>query len=512
MYRKCAASVNASVGSLTTVRTRRGGGAGDLRDTMMELGRGARFAAGTLKERFGELKTPTLRLGVTGLSRSGKTVFLAALVHNLVHGGRLPLFSAYAEGRLTGASLAPQPDDNVPRFPYEEHVAALVEDRVWPASTRRIAELRVTIAYESARAFGRRVGPGTLHLDLIDYPGEWLLDLPLMHQSYAAWCTSARDEAERRPDAAAEWLAAMRAVDPLAKAHEAEAQRLAATFTAYLKTARADPDALAALPPGRFLMPGDLEGSPALTFAPLAPIAGDEAPSRSLWAMMERRYEAYKAFVVKPFFRDHFARLDRQIVLVDALAALNGGPAALEELSRALTAVLACFRTGRVSFLGSLIDRRIDKILFAATKADHIHHEDHDRLEAILERLVAEAKGTAEFAGAKVEVAAMAAVRATREANVTRHGERMAAIVGTPLKGERINGRVFDGEREVGLFPGDLPDDPTEVFDRPRDEYGITTLRFRPGRVERSNSGLMLSLPHIRLDRVLQSLIGDRLA
>ena len=42
--------------------------------------------------------------------------------------------------------------------------------------------------------------------------------------------------------------------------------------------------------------------------------------------MMERRYEAYKTHVVRPFFRDHFARLDRQIVLVDALARAQLGP------------------------------------------------------------------------------------------------------------------------------------------------------------------------------------------
>ena len=82
------------------------------------------------------------------------------------------------------------------------------------------------------------------------------------------------------------------------------------------------------LPPGRFLMPGDLAGSPALTFAPLELSNEGPAPAGSLWAMMERRYEAYKTHVVRPFFRDHFARLDRQIVLVDTLAALNAGPAA----------------------------------------------------------------------------------------------------------------------------------------------------------------------------------------
>ena len=63
--------------------------------------------------------------------------------------------------------------------------------------------------------------------------------------------------------------------------------------------------------------------------------------------MMERRYEAYKSHVVRPFFRDHFARLDRQIVLVDTLTALNSGPAALRDLENALSDVLRAFRAGR---------------------------------------------------------------------------------------------------------------------------------------------------------------------
>ena len=87
---------------------------------------------------------------------------------------------------------------------------------------------------------------------------------------------------------------------------------------------------------------------------------------------------------VKPFFRDHFARLDRQIVLVDALAALNSGPAALRDLETALADVLTAFRVGRSNMLSALFRPKIDRILFAATKADHLHHLSHDRLEAIL--------------------------------------------------------------------------------------------------------------------------------
>jgi predicted YcjX-like family ATPase len=474
-----------------------------------------RLALATFAERAAAIVTPSLRLGVTGLARAGKTVFISALVHNLIHGGRLPLFKAYSGGRVTGALLEPQPDDAVPRFDYERHVAALVDDRVWPDSTRRISELRLTIRYESASLLSRRLGRGRLHVDIVDYPGEWLLDLPLIGRSYADWSRDALAfaAAAMRADLAASFLARVNGLDAGAPENETTARELAALFTAYLRACRAG-DHLATQPPGRFLMPGDLDGSPALTFAPLA--IGDTAVAPgSLAAMMARRYESYKDAVVRPFFRDHFARLDRQIVLVDALEALNGGPAALADLEAALAGILASFRVGRAGWLTGLVARRIDRILFAATKADHLHHGDHDHLEAILSRLVGRAIGRAAFAGAKVEVLALASVRATREGNVTRRGERLPSIVGTPIPGETIDGRAFDGGSEIAMFPGDLPQDPESVFEAEHREHEAAALRFikfRPPKLERTAEGLTLSLPHIRLDRALEFLIGDRLS
>ena len=117
-------------------------------------------------------------------------------------------------------------------------------------------------------------------------------------------------------------------------------------FADYLKAARADDHVLHTTGPGRFLLPGDLEGSPLLTFCPLA--LGDK-PSygrSSLAAMMARRFESYKTHVVRPFFRDHFSRLDRQIVLVDVLGPLNEGGDAVVDLQRALDAMLRVFRAG----------------------------------------------------------------------------------------------------------------------------------------------------------------------
>ena len=51
----------------------------------------ARLTARALYEFSAHLLHPTVRLGVTGLSRAGKTVFITALVHGLTRGGRFPV-------------------------------------------------------------------------------------------------------------------------------------------------------------------------------------------------------------------------------------------------------------------------------------------------------------------------------------------------------------------------------------------------------------------------------------
>ena len=472
------------------------------------------FEAGVMARSLGDyMRGPALRLGVTGLSRSGKTVFVTSLVNNLLARGRLPVLAAAAEGRIARAQLDPQPDDAVPRFPYEEHLAALSgAGRHWPQSTRRISELRLRI--EFARAAGWAPGPARLDLDIVDYPGEWLLDLTLLDKSYARWSneTIAQSRAPGREPLAGAWLAHLDGLDPQARFDEDVARAAATLFTEYLRAARADAYALSTLPPGRFLMPGDLEGSPALTFAPLLVEENVEPASGSLAAMMQRRYEAYKTHVVRPFFRDHFSRLDRQIVLVDALGALNSGPAAMRDLENALTEVMRAFRAGRASALGSIFRPRVDRILFAATKADHLHHASHDRLEAILRVLTSKAISRAKGVGAEIDVIALASVRATREALIRHDGQELPAIIGVPELGERIGDQVFDGAAEAAVFPGELPERPESLFEGealalPEADNALRFVRFRPPIYPKGSAA-----PHIRLDRALQFLIGDRLA
>jgi uncharacterized protein len=465
-----------------------------------------RIAAGGLKDFAVGLVNPTLRLGVTGLSRSGKTIFITALVQALTTGARLPLFEA--QGRITRAYLEPQPDDDLPRFSYEDHIAKLTADeRTWPESTKRISQLRVTLEYEPRGIFARNFQSGKLHIDIVDYPGEWLLDLPLMKMSYRQWSaeTVAASQKEPRASIAQAWVRHLESLDASASANELEAVRAAELFTAYLAACRNDGISLSSLPPGRFLMPGDMAGSPLLTFAPLNMHEHQDYAKGSMGELMERRYNSYVAKVVRPFFFGHFARLDRQIVLVDTLLALNAGPAAIQDLRNALTQVMACFRMGSNSIFSELFGRKIDRILFGATKADLLHQTSHDRLENILHMIVDDASKRAEFSGAKIEVAAIAAIRATREAKVHQKGEDLPCIAGIPQKDEVIGNITFDGIREAAIFPGDLPKTAEAALDGTL-QGQLRFVRFRPP-VMKDNT-----FPHIRLDRTLDFLLGDHLS
>lgn len=463
---------------------------------------------GAMRERLGEsLFEPVVRLGVTGLSGAGKSVFITALVANLLDRGRMGQLGAERDGRIEAVALRPHPDRGVPRFDYEGHRAAIsgLTPR-WPQSTRAVSQLRLSIRYRPAGWLSGLGGPSLLHLDIVDYPGEWLLDLPLLDLDFAAWSKASLEAArtpQRAPHAAA-WLAALDALEPDALLDEAQARGLAATFTDYLQACRAA--GLSGMTPGRFLLPGELEGSPALTFSPLPPGRGRRG---SLHAEFANRYDAYRRVVVRPFFRDHFARLDRQIVLVDLLRALDTGPGAVADLRGALVDILGAFRPGVTSWLGSLLGaRRIDRILFAATKADHVHHSQHPRMAAILTALLRESVSRASFRGAATQAMAIASLRATVEQDVRRNGSVIPCV----------RGRLAETGREAALHPGDLPEDPATVLAEARADAARHTgwlggdfkvMQFLPPPPGgRPGEGP----PHIRLDKALDFLIGDRLA
>ena len=442
---------------------------------------------------------PVIRLGVTGLSRSGKTVFITNLVANLLDRGRMTQLIGAHNGSILSAYLQPQPDDTLPRFEYEKHLSDMIGSKPkWPQSTRAISQLRLSFRVQGTGIMSGVRGPRIVHLDIVDYPGEWLLDLPLLDQTFADWSQQSLTLAAKgtRVDFAKTWLAIETDVDaPLDETH---AQKLASAFTTYLSDCREA--GFSACSPGRFLMPGDLAGSPALTFAPLIGSGG----RGSLYREFERRFDAYKSKVVKPFFKDHFSRIDRQIVLVDALGALHAGPQAVDDLRNAMVDILNCFKTGQNGFLSAILGKSVERILFASTKVDHLHHSQHGALTNIMDALLRQAMDRADFKGATTNSLSLASLRTTVEEVITHDGKTLDAV----------RGHLLETGKEAVMYAGELPDDPTELLQSVRegaqdwlaDDYAV--MRFSPAKIAlKSGDGP----PHIRLDRAAEFLFGDKL-
>ena len=469
-------------------------GIGDLADS---LWRGVGDIGEALTAPFAD---SAVRLGVTGLSRAGKTVFITALVANLMNRGRMHALRAAQDGTIRAAFLQPQPDDTLPRFDYESHLAALTGlSPHWPEGTRTISQLRLSFRIQATGILGGLRGDKILHLDIIDYPGEWLLDIALMEKSFAEWSRDVLSRMETRP-LGPQTRTLLENADPLASFDDQSVQALVAAFTAYLQAARQA--GFSDCTPGRFLLPGDMAGSPVLTFAPLPDTPA--APRGSLYHEFERRFEAYKTSIVRPFFRDHFARIDRQVVLVDLLGAIHNGPRAVDDTRRILAEILGAFNPGKIGWLAALFGgRRVDRILFAATKTDHLHADQHPRLTSVLATLLREARDRADFAGAETEALALASLRTTTQEALVVEGETLGTVRGT----------LMDG-RQAAYYLGELPEDPAVLLAtaRERAEYwrnnDYAVMDFAPARITLKPGD---GPPHIRLDRAAEFLLGDKL-
>ena len=451
----------------------------------------------------------TVWLAVTGLSRSGKTVFTTSLIHNLLSSlhnpNRMPLLNVVGERRLVAARLEGAKANRLPRFPYAaniETMAGISPD--WPARTTDISEIGVDVHFVPAGTMGRLLSnisgnAATLTIRIVDYPGEWLLDLPLLTQTFAEWSRATLQSLRKgvRAEIARDFLAFVSQHRPDEAASEETAKQAHELYRGYLIAAR-DQHGLSHLQPGRFLCPGNLGAVPYLWFAPLEVADGPSffGPT-TLGTLMEDRFEVYKREAVTRFYEDHFRHYSRQIVLVDVLRALLAGRDAFEDTRLALDAILDSFRYGHGGILSQLLfGSHIDRVLFAATKADHVPDIQRDHLAALLRNMVAFPAIDVTSSYARMEVTALASVISTAEDSQEIEGHRVQVVVGRPV----------GSNRQAKFFVGNVPIRPP----RP-DAWASPFLNvpvFEPPAVDPSP---VEGIPHINLDLALEFLLGDRL-
>ncbi|ESP95537.1 YcjX family protein [Pseudoalteromonas luteoviolacea] len=438
-----------------------------------------------------------VKLAVTGFSGSGKTAFITALVKHLTtqaNSQNLPFFDVVREQRLIACKQVPQTALDIPTFDYTHASSHLLgEPANWPPSTERINTLTLALKFRSASGLRQHVANDhTLYLELIDYPGEWLMDLPLLNMTYEQWSKAQLDVLSNPAfcTLSESFLAALKAFDAAQPVDMSVLNELADIYSDTLIKLKKNTK-LSQLQPGRMLIPGDLAGAPIVQFFPIA-IHGEHGED-SQYAQLESRFEAYKKQVISPFYKDYFCAFDRQLVLVDVLGALNDGPATLAQTKQALKDTVSMFQHGKSGLFQRLFKPQIDKVLFAANKCDAVAITEQDSLTRLLHELLCEQENELKFSGVEVDTMTISSVKSCQPKQVKEGGDILHCVYGRPLTESQY----------ITYLPPEPPEHVLSASQWPQE--GFNFLSFYPFPAYQGQ------LDHIRLDHTLQFLIGDKL-
>jgi uncharacterized protein len=463
------------------------------------------LALENLHSQIDRIVTRRISLGVTGFARAGKTVFLGAATHALLTAdawaarrGQGPLagFGPFERRQLRSVRIRDDINTALPQFPFRRVRDSLVGTSAhWPDPTEGTSRLVLELNIEPSKGIERWLSKrhigrfDHLQIELVDYPGEWLIDLPMLEQSYEDWSASMLKLASSaaRVDLSEDYLKLVRSLDVVGAVDEEIVSSLSDGWAQYLFRAAAA--GLTLNQPGRMLRPDTFKNSPILRFAPIPTVI--TAPT--LHKYMSARFDQYKKQVIAPFYRDYFARIDRQIVLLDVVRALEQGREVFLEMERALEQTLRSFNYSKGGVLARLLGSRTSKVLFAATKADHVTRGDRANLENMLRGMLARVDESLPGKAERVGVMALASIRATEDYTTDQPPKR-EILRGKPAGAEEI------GQWDPGGLPLDMPPDWEKIY--------FQFLRFEP---PVTKNALLEGFPAINLGKALNFLIGEEI-
>ena len=267
-------------------------------------------------------------------------------------------------------------------------------------------------------------------------PG-WLLDLPLLDLNYEQWSEQVREQL-CRPELqalAAGWLTPLWQADQAFE--ERAASELAARYTDYLHACKQDLG-LHLIQPGRFVLPGEVCRCAAVAIRALGVEMPTHSPKTALSTPPSSSASSSTKQHLVQGFEQHFAGFDRQIVLVDCLAPLNAGAASFGDMQQAIARIMESFAYGKSNWWRRLFAPRIDKLLFVASKADHVTPEQHGPLVSLLQHLVSRGRGQARFEGDRDRMPGAGRHQGHRGGQGVADGREFPAIRGTTLSGEPL--------------------------------------------------------------------------
>jgi predicted YcjX-like family ATPase len=183
------------------------------------------------------------------------------------------------------------------------------------------------------------------------------------------------------------------------------------------------------------------------------------------------------------------------VVLVDVLSALHRGQAAFTDMQAALATAAAALRwrwswTEAAASLARLQrpPRIVSRVVFAASKSDHVGERQRDNLATLLRRIAEPA--------AKVPATylPLASVLCTEDTTMRLGDRAVSAVIGHQI-GERARARSY---------PGEVPSTPPNARFWAEPFYALPD--FQPVQLPQAGRA---GVPNLNLDAVLLALLDD---
>ncbi len=465
-----------------------------VRESLFSVGEGVvdTLASGTSKL-VNKAVDKHICIGVTGFSGSGKSTFITSLIHQLKYSNEAKLggFLPARDEKIIGTKLLSIP--GLELFDYEVGINALASDPPkWPEPTSSLSGCIVEITYKRDSFIKSVIGEQTtLRIEIRDYPGEWLLDIPLLNQEYHSWChdMDGTFHQSKRKELMGSLFGDLKEISPFDVLTEDDINGIYGRFKAFLISSKEA--GLTLIQPGHVLLPGKDD-----SFEPFFPLMNmrnysvkelKKADKDSIYKVMLKRYKDYVKNVVYPFYNDYFNSVDRQIIMVDTLKALSQGKDNFDDMMSSFSRIIDCYSYGENGFFRRLISPKIERILFLSSKPDRVLSNQHDNLRHFTNDVIKRVCTQSIRNTIQIETEIACAVRCTEDKN------------------DYLTGMTAEGLGKLThpTVPDKIPK---------RDEWGAFEGWHPPELVPPLNTDLKHGsyLPCIRMDTVLKNLIGDK--
>jgi len=468
-------------------------------------------------KRFKELTSQRIQLAVTGLSGSGKTTFITSLITQLITANtvaKLPFVEFINENRWLGGKLENHKNSEFVRFAYEESIHRLQKLAQWPGSTNQESHIVLELCYLVKPSLSAKIWPKrVLELEIIDYPGEWLADIPMLNMHYFEWSKQILNQLKTFSDLPEGEIFAEKMRQLQKNVQQPSTEKLSENSTAFTHAVEAYKNWLNAikkksryclfLQPGRFISPGHLLQTPLLNFFPWDLTLYPLKINSPILHLVEHKYRTYQTQVIKPFVKDFFSRCSRQIILVDLISAVNAGTEAVLQLQKLLKSSLQVYQYGSNNWFRRLIKPNIEKVLMTSSKADLLPPDQHRKMQQLLSSLLVDGDNPLLESSCQFKALAISAIRATENRIITEKGQEIQAVCGRLLHADLNN---IDSDRWVTVVPGSFPDSLEDLAGL--DKTMIDVHQFKPPENWQLGEN---ALPHIRMDQVIEFLLGDLL-